>query len=256
MTENLLSAGASQAAAPKPETGVGSPKPGPTPMPEQIPAKFRDPRTGELRVDLLLRSYLELERKLGNMVELPGSSGDPTAWQALYRALGVPDSPEGYDVKVPEGPVEIDPDVNRRLHAAGFTPQQVQLVYDLANEKMIPAIDELTAAFEAERQINALIEHFGGEEKWQDVAKSLTAWGRKTLGPEVFDALATTSDGIVAMHKMMLSGEPGLLKGGERGAALTEEDLKKKMADPRYWRDRDPALVREVGDGFKRLYPQ
>jgi hypothetical protein len=225
-------------------------------LPDQVPAKFRDPRTGELRVDLLLRSYLELERKLGTMIEVPGEAAGPAAWRGLYRALGVPDGPEGYDVQLPEGPVEVDPDVNRRLHAAGFTPQQVQLVYDLANEKLIPAIDELAAAFEAERQLDALVAHFGGEENWQEVAKTLTAWGRKTLGPTVFEAMAATADGVIAMHKMMLSGEPGLLKGGDGGTAPTEEDLKKKMSDPRYWRDKDPSLVREVGEGFKRLYPQ
>jgi hypothetical protein len=27
------------------------------------------------------------------------------------------------------------------------------------------------------------------------------------------------------------------------------------MRDPRYWRERDPALVAQVTEGFKRLYP-
>ena len=37
-----------------------------TEMPEapEIPAKFRDPETGALRAEALLKSYLELERKL------------------------------------------------------------------------------------------------------------------------------------------------------------------------------------------------
>jgi hypothetical protein len=261
MTQNLLSdtAGAAGAQASTDPAAANGPAPAGTPtrVPDQVPEKFRDPRTGELRVDLLLRSYLELERKMRSMVEVPANAADPASARAFYRALGVPESPEGYRVALPEGaPVTVDPDVNRRLHAAGFTPQQVQLVYELAQEKMIPAIEDLAAAFEAERQLDALIDHFGGEEKWQEVAKTLTAWGKKTLGPTVFEALSATADGIIAMHKMMLSGEPGLLRGGERGAAVSEEELKKKMADPRYWRDRDPALVREVAEGFKRLYPQ
>jgi hypothetical protein len=27
------------------------------------------------------------------------------------------------------------------------------------------------------------------------------------------------------------------------------------VADPRYWRDRDPEFVRQVSEGYRRLYP-
>jgi hypothetical protein len=39
----------------------------------------------------------------------------------------------------------------------------------------------------------------------------------------------------------------------ERAAA--EKELKNLMRDPRYWRDRDPAILNQVSNGFKRLYP-
>ncbi len=35
---------------------------------------------------------------------------------------------------------------------------------------------------------------------------------------------------------------------------LTEQYLRKKMQDPKYWRDRDPKIVRMVENGFKKLY--
>jgi hypothetical protein len=34
---------------------------------------------------------------------------------------------------------------------------------------------------------------------------------------------------------------------------VTEEQMRAAMRDPRYWRDRDPALVRSVMDGFRLL---
>ena len=37
--------------------------------------------------------------------------------------------------------------------------------------------------------------------------------------------------------------------------APSEDELRKTIDDPRYWRDGDPALARFVSDGFKRLYP-
>ena len=38
--------------------------------------------------------------------------------------------------------------------------------------------------------------------------------------------------------------------------AADEGALRHMIRDPRYWRDRDPAILRKVSDGFKRLYPQ
>lgn len=40
---------------------------------------------------------------------------------------------------------------------------------------------------------------------------------------------------------------------GDKKAA--EARLREMMRDPRYWRDRDPAFVRRVTEGFGRLYP-
>ncbi len=35
----------------------------------------------------------------------------------------------------------------------------------------------------------------------------------------------------------------------------SEDDLRKIIADPRYWRDGDPDLAAFVSEGFKRIYP-
>ncbi len=60
----------------------------------------------------------------------------------------------------------------------------------------------------------------------------------------------------MAEHRMMGAGdEAGRTKGGDGGEPLSEEQLKRLMNDPRYWRDHDPALTRKVQNGFKQLYP-
>ena len=71
------------------------------------------------------------------------------------------------------------------------------------------------------------------------------------------DGLTTSYDGIVALHRMMTASEPAALRaaassGPEPG---NEADLHKMMRDPRYWRDRDPALLAKVTEGFRQLYP-
>jgi hypothetical protein len=234
------------------EAATSSPK---SAAPVEVPAKFRDPKTGDLDAEALLRSYLELERKLARTVELPAEGGEPEADPAFRRALGVPDTPDGYPIEIRDGVVEIDPEVNRLLHQAGFTPKQAQLVYDLAAERLGPAAQAMAQSFEADRQLEAVSGHFGGEEKWREVSKALAAWGRKNLPPEVFEAMSTTSEGIIAMHRMMVSGEPGLARDAAPAGPDSEDALKRLMADPRYWRDRDPSVVRQVSEGFKRLFP-
>ncbi|WP_439579039.1 capsid assembly protein [Elioraea sp.] len=223
--------------------------------PPEVPEKFWDEDAGQIRVDALLKSYLELERRLSRMVPLPEDEADDEARNRLLRALGVPESPDAYTIEPHHPLLTPDPDVNRRLHQAGFTPKQVQLVYDLAGERLLPLIAEAAQMFEAERQIERLKDHFGGEERWARVAKQLAAWGKSKLPDAVFDALSSTHEGVLALHRMMEKNEPGLMRDAEPGPSLGEDELRAMMRDPRYWRKRDPDFVSRVSDGFRRLFP-
>ena len=53
-----------------------------------------------------------------------------------------------------------------------------------------------------------------------------------------------------AMNSESISGETGTTVG------VPEDDLKTMMRDPRYWdvRQRDPAFVKQVDEGFAKLY--
>ena len=54
----------------------------------------------------------------------------------------------------------------------------------------------------------------------------------------------------------MQAREPTVLQdaNGPQGD-VDEAGLTRMMRDPRYWRERDPALVAQVTEGFQRLYP-
>lgn len=210
------------------------------PTPPHVPDRFWDKNRGSVRIEALLRSYADLERRLEETSHLPG----------------LPDSHEGYVIQSRHSLLSSDPEVNRRLHGAGFTQDQAQLVYDLAAERVLPAIADLAAQFDAERHLSRLTDHFGGEEKWAEISRQLSAWGRGNLPPDVLDALGATFEGILALHRMMASGEPGMMRGSAGDSeAPTEDGLKKMVADPRYWRDKDPAFSDRVRKGFQRLYP-
>lgn len=223
--------------------------------PDHIPEKFWDAEVGELRTDALLKSYVELERKLGSMIAAPTSEDDIEGHQRLRRVLGVPESPDGYSISPPSDTVAADPAVNARLHDAGFTQAQAQLVYDLAAERLGPLLGEAVAEIEAERETERLAVHFGGAEAWRGLSQQIRTWGTANLSPDVFDALASTSDGIIAMHQMMQAKEPSVLSGSEgKPAPRDQAQLAGMMRDPRYWRDRDPKYIAEITDGFRRLY--
>jgi hypothetical protein len=206
--------------------------------PAGLPDKFWDERTNQVRVDALIKSYLELERKLG----------------ALGRR-DVPPAPEHYKIDVKHDLMRADPEINRLLHAAGFTQDQAQLVYDLAGDRLMPMIAELASIFEADSQTERLRQHFGGDERWQQMARQIDAWGRSRLPARVFEALSTTYEGVIAMHRMMAGEEPGLQRDAASAAgSVSEADLKQLMRDPRYWKQQDPAIVEKVREGFRKLY--
>lgn len=217
-----------------------------------LPEKFRDPETGEVRMDVLIASYLELEKKLSSMMPRPETEDDKIG---LLKILGMPDTPDEYDVKCDHGLFDVDPELNQRLHARGFTREQVQEVYDLAAEKFVPMILELSGEFQADREVERLAAAFGGEDKWKEVSRQLLAFGKKNLPPEVLESLAGSFDGVMALFRMMKAQEPGIASISSVDAGISsEQDLQSMMRDPRYWRERDPAFVAKVTEGFSKMY--
>ena len=150
----------------------------------EIPEKFKDSETGALRTDALLKSYKNLEKKMGEMPRRPKS-------------------PSEYCINCDHGMFTVDEDLNRRLFDKGFTQDQVQIVYDLAAEKMVPMVMEMAADFSADREVEKLIEYFGGPEKWKEVSRQLLAFGQKNMPADVLDSLASSYDGVLALYLMM-----------------------------------------------------
>ena len=202
---------------------------------QTIPEKFKDPESGAVRLQAIINSYNELEKRMS-------------------RQPAAPKSPEEYSIDCSHGLFEADPDINLRLHEKGFTHEQAQELYDLAAEKMVPMINQVAGEFQADREVEKLIAHFGGPEKWKEVSRQLLAFGQKNLPADVLDNLSSSFEGVLALQRMMKSEEPALKKGEASPSALNENDLQTMMRDPRYWRDKDPAFVAKVTEGFRSLF--
>jgi hypothetical protein len=174
----------------------------------------------------------------------------------LPRPSPVPDGPDGYAIACDHGLFQADPGINTRLHAAAFTGEQAQLLYDLAAERLVPMIREIAAEYQAAREIERLVAQFGGEERWREVSHQIAAWAGRALPGAAVEGLSATYDGVMALYRMMTSPEPSALTAAAPAGGLDEGGLQAMMRDPRYWRDRDPAVVGRVTEGYRRLYPE
>jgi len=239
MTDNLLT----------PEIETASASVSSSAKPANLPEKFWDDAKQQIRVDALLNSYLELEKKLSTMI-------NPDDRARVLTTLGVPETPDAYEVNVSHGLFPVDADINKRLHERGFTPDQVQMVYDLAVEKMVPMVLELADEFKAEREVDRLIAAFGGPEKWAEISRQLLAYGQKNLPPEVLSNLAGSFEGVMALYRLMRGEEPVMSREDISSGSGDERELQSMMRDPRYWKTRDPGFVAQVTEGFRRVYAQ
>lgn len=221
--------------------------------PGNVPDKFIDSETGKLRLEALINSYLSMEKKLSSMMPMPDSDENKSR---IFAELGRPDTPDAYDIDLSHGLFDRDGECDQCMHEHGFTNDQAQIVYDLAAKKMVPLIVEMASEFQADREIERLIEKFGGAEKWREVSRQLLAFGRKSLPEDVLNGLASSYDGVMALYQMMQKEAGGIDPKAPAAAAENEDDLKAMIRDPRYWKKKDPAFIKKVSEGFQRIYGQ
>ncbi len=191
-----------------------------------------------------------------NLLEQSANSGmqDENLIQTNLR--NIPDSFDKYEINIPNPILERDDEILQRFHKCGFSNEQAQLVYDLANERVIPVIDQLTINFEAQKQLEKLVRYFGGQDRFNEISRQISTWAKGNIRPEIYDALGSTSEGVIALYKMMSSNEPMLGKDNDSNEELSQDSLRKMMEDPRYWRDKDKSYVAKITRGFEKLYPE
>ena len=216
---------------------------------EKIPEKFLN-KDGTLNTDALLKSYAELEKKIGTMITVPTEDSDDAARTKFNRAIGVPETSDEY----PTNDLFDDESLREKFFEIGLTSHQVEKIYQIANEYLSPVINEL---FDMQKETNAMNElkkFFGDEEKMCTAMRAINSFGQKYLPRDAFDALCASPQGIRGIYAMMQSIEPNVQTDDATQNKLTENDLRRMMRDPKYWRDMDAEYVRKIESGFKKLY--
>lgn len=216
--------------------------------PDWLPEKFWDDDVG-VRAEPLAKSFTELEGKLRTKhddLKAEVVAEMKAAAPEKYE-LNMPD-----DLKIPEG-VEMDLKADDPMvdWFFGFAKENgmSQEMVDGAIKQYIEI--ELGAMPNMEEEIGKLGDH------GQDRLLRVHNWMSGKLKPEevaALDPLMTSAASIEALEKLMKSSGPSDFDSDNVGDALTLDELKSMQKDPKYWREKDPAFIKKVTDGYDRLY--
>lgn len=276
------------------KAGAPDPAPAPAPQasgparPDWAPEAFWDAEKGALKAEDLARAHVELgarfaKGKAGFADEVRLEVRQEIEKEARKNA---PEKPDGYQVAVPKeglpgdlvvldkAPAEdfqfeggkryfvLDPKHpllgfwREVSHKAGFSQADFDrgvMAFAEANAMRVPTAEEVAA------QKKAFYDSLG--EKGVERASMLWGGLKTVLGEEqakALDAAITGPAQVAALEALVQkAGGPKFAAAPAAGAAdqLTPEKLRAWQDDPKYWRDRDPAWVRKVEDGYARLYP-
>lgn len=214
-----------------------------------IPEKFLN-EDGTVNTDALIKSYSEIEKKMGSMIRVPSDESDTEARDKFNRAIGVPNNSKDY----PTNDLFSDESLKDKFLEIGLTPKQVEKIYNVAEEFLSPVLSNVFQSNHESKEITQLESFFGGKDKMTSALKSINDFGEKFLPTDAFESLCSSSAGIQSIYKMMQSVEPGIETQKNSSLNLSDKDLRSMMSDPKYWRDRDSEYIRKIETGFKKLY--
>lgn len=126
-----------------------------------------------------LKSHRELESRLGKSIVLPGENATPEEIAEFRRkALGVPESPEGYEVKLPDNlPDALKSDEEgtkarlgefaKAMHEAGAPPAAVQAASDFYHKMLAEAFEGQAQALQSlnEQKVAEIEREWGGDKE-------------------------------------------------------------------------------------------
>jgi hypothetical protein len=240
-----------------------------------VPEEIRGHKSLEHITDVgaLAKSYVNAQSMIGaDKLAIPGKHATDEDWSEVYRRLGRPDAPDGYELtnEMPEGIEQSDDMLNwfkGAAHEAGLTPSQAQKLlggYNQflgtqvgADEGQIQQMRETTeielkkeyGAAYADRITNgnAAMQEFGSAE----LSEIELADGR-LLGdhPGIIKMMVNVSEFINSKI-----GED-VLAGTKSSGGLAPDDARAKLSEIRapgspYWDQRHPEHQFYVQEGLR-----
>jgi hypothetical protein len=179
--------------------------------------------------DQMLDSYRNLEKAMGapgdQVLHLPKNAEDAEAWGKVYSKLGRPEDAAGYEFsggpEVPEGSLDLTPDLASWAHEAGLSKTQAQSIYAKYNGRMEQAVQE----HENQRLEQASADKAALEKEWGGAWEENIAAGsrfRQKFG--INDATMNKLEDALGLRGVLeLSAEIGRGLGEHQGMPSGED---------------------------------
>lgn len=235
--------------------------------PEGVPEKFWDPESGIVRTDALVKSYRELEKKLGDRAmaaEVPESyEFEVPGYDDLRESLGDVTEGEYQDVTAMMSP---DCEFSRGMQAAAREAKVSQDQWSALARAFVGQQARAHSDMVAQARRVLLTEEKGDEKRlgerlaglsqslrqvYRDEPKKLAAINHITQVAEGVHFLEDVVSGRFS-ERLRAGGSSAAVPTGGTPARLTLADLRQIMAGQKY-QDGDLATHRRVEEGFKLL---
>lgn len=218
--------------------------------PDFVPEKFW--KDGKVDLESAFKSYNELETRFTTKTE------DLLKQLDAERRKGVPEDPAKYEVSLGDDAPIAKEDLE--AHPALDWWRQTAFEAGLPPEKFSEGLNQLIGVLTQGPDLEAEMKSLG--ENGEARIHAVSSWAQKTFSdPNEFaeiQRIGMTAGGIRILEKLM--GNVGPSGGDEVPAPkqVSIDDLRKMQNDPRYWNptQRDPAFVRQVDEGFQKLFGQ
>ena len=191
----------------------------------------------------ILNSYRNLEKFAGgskNLVELPGVDADAAAMDAFFNKLGRPDSPDKYNLNMPDtGDKQLADWFRGKAHESGLTDKQAASLFNAWNEMSTSRLQEMMDQQQADSE-KAIADL---KKEWGQGYDAQIDMGKRAANALGYDAeqLNAIEDklGTADMLKLFATlgskmGEPnfeGSGRSGDSGFGLTPAAAKQQISD-------------------------
>lgn len=212
--------------------------------PEWVSDEYRSfvDNKGWKSADDALKSYVNLERQIGqDRVALPSEGDDVANWEGWSR-LGTPETADGYELNVPQGYEEYSSDLSdwfrQEAHSAKLPAHMAQRLHDAYVQRMMD--DQSDAVLDQQRQFedwgNEMKKEYGTayDEKVGMARRAVRAFGSDQLSdllnntglgnhPEMIRAFAKIGAELSTSNQFKDAEEAGSF-------GMTPEDARSEIA--------------------------
>lgn len=164
----------------------------------------------------LAKSYTELQKLMGNRIELPKEDADEEALTAFWTKLGKPKTAKEYSTGEEAG------DFNEIAFASNLTDSQASAVYKALKDKGIEMVEKQRVELKTQYETvdKNLRDEYGPqyETKKRMLDKGLKAWGGNDVAQVLISTGAMFNEAIV---KMFIKMGEAVTESGSTNAAGT-----------------------------------